>query len=184
MSVCGYCACRLLSWGDGNTIYDAPVGRALPSADAAGPADEAPAPASEPAVPKAAPAVLCRGDTEVKITYGAAPVTYRPGTTREWAIDMERDSQSAFPFFPPPRLHVAAGMGDIDAAAFPSVPAEDYLDEDYEAAQAQLLAEYGEDDEYAEGEEYYYYDDDYANADEGAEPTHLPLPDEPFYEPP
>lgn len=111
---------EMLTWGDGNLIYDSsdgrppplPVEAVRPPAEGSGsgsflsflgvpelePEPAAPPAADEPE--QAAVAVLRRGDTEV-FEFKTKPVAYTAVTT---------DVPAAFPHFPPPRMHVAGSM--------------------------------------------------------------------------
>ena len=111
------CACgRLLSWGDGHTLYDAPVRspqaqerlaalvhRQSDFGDAS-----AGAPAADGVPPNAA--LLRRGDTESKIMYTTRRVAYAEVAARG----------TAFPSFPPSKMHVAQSFLKVETQHVPS----------------------------------------------------------------
>ena len=121
---------ELLSWGDGVTIYDRQVSDAstLPqpaaSSRAAGGSGqwllggEATAPPVAEDEPKPPPAMLRRGDTEVRLNAEAPKIVGGEYSTH-FGSRLHGEARGEFPFFPPPRMHVAKTTGSLLAPAAP-----------------------------------------------------------------
>jgi len=117
---------ELLSWGDGSTIYDSDVAF-VPTAPPSGVP-----PATVP------PAFLKRGDTERVLSQNVSRISKPPPAPLSGEPRIE-----AFPYFPPPKMHVASAkaQAQMRRAAAPRQMAADDAQEQSASSARQRAAE-------------------------------------------